>query len=85
MRSQHIWTSRDKDGRKREVRVTKFEATGSSRRNSRRRGMDILRCPAARMICATCAHHFPKDQRRRASAEDFAAVDKMLRDQSLNG
>ena len=24
MRSQHIWTSRDEDGRKREVRVTKF-------------------------------------------------------------
>ena len=28
---------------------------------------------------------FRKYQRRRASAEDFAAVDKMLRDQILNG
>jgi len=28
---------------------------------------------------------FRKYQRRRASAEDFAAVDKMLRDQTPNG
>lgn len=86
MRSQHIWTSRDKDGRKREVRVTKFG--GHWKFQAKFRGeaewiyfdvplLDDLR--ALREII------FRKYQRRRASAEDFEAVDRMLRDQMRDG
>ena len=82
MRSQHIWTLRDHEGRKREVRVTKFGGAWRFQAKYRdeedwtyydRPLIDDLR--ALRDII------FRKYQRRRASAEDFAAIDKMLRDQ----
>jgi hypothetical protein len=82
MRSQHIWTVRDEDGRKREVRVTKFG--GAWKFQSKYHDelawvyhdvplLDDLR--ELRDII------FRKYQRRRASAEDFAAIEKMLADQ----
>ena len=67
MRSQHIWTEKDADGRKREVRVTKFDGVWkfqAKQRNLR----DII---------------FRKYQRRRASAEDLASVEKLLNQQSI--
>jgi hypothetical protein len=47
--------------------------------------MDILRRPLLNDLRDLHDIIFRKYQRRRASAEDFAAVDKMLRDQILNG
>ena len=82
MRSQHIWTSRDNDGRKREVRVTKFG--GAWRFQAKYRDEEdwtYYDMPLIDDLRALRDIIFRKYQRRRASAEDFAAVDKMLRDQ----
>ena len=80
MRSQHIWTEKDADGRKREVRVTKFGgewrfqakfADEPSWTYYERPQFDDL--TAARDLV------FRKYQRRRASAEDVAGLDRLLR------
>ena len=82
MRSQHIWTSRDYEGRKREVRVTKFG--GAWRFQAKYRDEEdwtYYDMPLIDDLRELRDIIFRKYQRRRASAEDFAAVDKMLRDQ----
>ena len=81
MRSQHVWTEKDDDGRKREVRVTKFgghwkwQAKYADEENwtyyDRPLHADLVE---ARDLI------FRKYQRRRASAEDVEALDKMLRE-----
>ena len=82
MRSQHIWNSRDEAGRKREVRVTKFG--GAWRFQAKYRDEEdwtYYDSPLLEDLRELRDIIFRKYQRRRASAEDFAAVDKMLRDQ----
>ena len=86
MRSQHIWTSRDEDGRKREVRVTKFGGNWKFQAKFHdEEEWTYYDVPPLDDLRDLCGIIFRKYRRRRASAEDFAAVDKMLRDQSLNG
>ena len=86
MRSQHIWTSRDEDGRKREVRVTKFGGSWKFQAKFRdEEDWTYYDIPPLDDLRDLRDIIFRKYQRRRASAEDFAAVDKMLRDQTLNG
>jgi hypothetical protein len=79
MRSQHIWKERDTEGRKREVRVTKFGgvwrfqakyADESEWTYYERPLLDDLR--ALKDVV------FRKYQRRRASAEDVASIEKLL-------
>jgi len=83
MRSQHIWTSRDEDGRKREVRVTKFgghwKFQAKFHDEEKWTYYDVPPVDDLRELRDII---FRKYQRRRASAEDFAAVDKMFRDQT---
>ena len=82
MRSQHIWTSRDEEGRKREVRVTKFG--GQWKFQAKFRDEDewtYYEVPLIDDLVELRDIIFRKYQRRRASAEDFAAVDTMLREQ----
>lgn len=79
MRSQHIWKEKDAEGRKREVRVTKFggewrfQAKYADEENwtyyDRPLHEDLVN---ARDVV------FRKYQRRRASAEDVAALDQLL-------
>ncbi len=79
MPSQHIWTEKDEEGRKREVSATKFGGKWS------------LQSKTAEEIEWT--YHDPplfddllklkdviarKYQRRRASADDVASVDKLI-------
>ena len=81
MPSQHIWTEKGRDGRKREVRATKFggrwrlqsKAAGEGTWTYHERPLpgDLLRL---KEIIAR------KYRRRRASAEDVAAVEQLLRD-----
>jgi hypothetical protein len=82
MRSQHIWTSRDEEGRKREVRVTKFGGHWRFQAKFRDAGewiyYDVPPIDDLRELRDVI---FRKYQRRRASAEDLAAVEKMLREQ----
>jgi hypothetical protein len=80
MRSQHIWKERDAEGRKREVRVTKFGGVwrfqakyvdDSEWTYYERPLLDDLR--ALKDVV------FRKYQRRRASAEDVDSIEKLLR------
>jgi len=79
MRSQHIWKEKDPDGRKREVRVTKFGGVWRFQAKYEdeldwtyyeRPPLDDLR--ELKDIV------FRKYQRRRASAEDVASIEKLL-------
>jgi hypothetical protein len=81
MPSQHIWTEKDDEGQKREVRATKFG--GKWRLQAKTAGEtewtyydrpqleDLLKL---KKIIAR------KYQRRRASADDVASVDKLVAD-----
>jgi len=83
MRSQHIWTEKDEEGRKREVRVTKFG--GVWKFQAKKQGEDqwtYYDRPLLEDLREARAVVFRKYQRRRASAEDVAALEKLLRDLS---
>ena len=79
MPSQHIWTEKDEEGRKREVRATKFG--GKWRFQSKAAGDldwtyydrplmdDLLKL---KEIIAR------KYQRRRATADDVASIDRLI-------
>jgi hypothetical protein len=80
MRSQHIWKEKDDEGRKREVRVTKFGGAWKFQAKfadesewtyyERPRLQDLM---ALREVVSR------KYRRRRASSEDLASVDRLLR------
>jgi hypothetical protein len=82
MPSQHIWTDRNEDGRKREVRATKFgrawrlqaKVTGDLDWTYYDRPLleDLL---TLKEILAR------KYQRRRASIEDVASIEKLIEEQ----
>lgn len=80
MRSQHIWTEKDAHGRKREVRVTKFG--GEWRFQAKLRDetdWTYYDRPLLEDLLALKDVVFRKYQRRRASAEDLAAIEKLVR------
>jgi hypothetical protein len=83
MRSQHIWTEKDEDGRKREVRVNKF---GGAWRFQAKRADDERWTYYDRPLLEDLRNLreiiFRKYQRRRASAEDLASVEKLLSENS---
>ena len=80
MRSQHIWSEKDAEGRKREVRVTKF---GGVWRFQAKRADEsdwtYYDRPLLDDLLALKDVIFRKYQRRRASAEDLASIEKLLR------
>jgi hypothetical protein len=78
--SQHVWKEKDADGRKREVRVTKFG--GVWRFQAKFADEDswtYYERPLHEDITMLRDVIFRKYQRRRASAEDVAAIDELLR------
>jgi len=81
MRSQHIWTEKDADGRKREVRVTKF---GGAWRFQAKHADELdwtyYERPLLEDLLKLKDIIFRKYQRRRASAEDLESVEKLLRE-----
>ena len=80
MRSQHVWKERDAEGRKREVRVTKFggEWKFQAKFTDEERWTYYDR-PLTEDIVALRDVVFRKYQRRRASSEDVESIDKLLR------
>ena len=85
MPSQHIWTERDEEGRKREVRATKFG--GNWRLQAKTAGepdWTYYDRPLLEDLLKLKDIIFRKYQRRRASAEDVAAVEKLIRDLTTN-
>jgi hypothetical protein len=83
MRSQHIWTERDEHGSKREVRATRF---GGRWRLQAKTAADLdwtyYECPLLADLLALKDILFRKYQRRRASSEDVASVEKLIADQT---
>jgi hypothetical protein len=80
MRSQHIWRERDADGRKREVRATKF---GGAWRLQAKFADEISWTyydnPSREDLLTLKDLIFRKYQRRRASFEDVKSVEELLR------
>ena len=86
MRSQHIWKERDAEGRKREVRVTKFGGVW----RFQAKYTDELEWTYYERPLLDDLHVlkdvvFRKYQRRRASAEDVASIEKLIHDREGNG
>ena len=82
MRSQHIWTDRNEDGRKREVRATKF---GGAWRFQAKLAGDLdwtyYERPLLEDLLTLKEIVVRKYQRRRASAEDLASIEKLIQEQ----
>ncbi|MEY2555354.1 MAG: hypothetical protein QOF93_498 [Verrucomicrobiota bacterium] len=85
MPSQHIWTEKDEDGRKREVRATKFGGNWRLQAKSKDDTEWIYYdVPLLEDLLALKDIVFRKYQRRRASAEDVASIDKLIKEQQAN-
>jgi hypothetical protein len=83
MRSQHIWTERDEDGSKREVCATRFG--GIWRLQAKTAGepdWTYYERPLLKDLLALKEILTRKYQRRRASSEDMASVEKLIADQT---
>jgi hypothetical protein len=81
MPRQHIWTEKDAEGRRREVRATKFG--GAWRFQGRRVGdadWTYYDVPAAADLMKLKEIIARKYRRRRASADDMASVEQLIRD-----
>jgi hypothetical protein len=79
MRSQHIWTDRNGNGRKREVRATKFG--GVWRLQSKTVGdldWTYYERPLLDDLLTLKEILARKYQRRRASSEDVGSVEKLI-------
>ena len=85
MPSQHIWTDRNEHGRKREVRATKF---GGAWRFQAKVAGDLdwayYERPLLEDLLALKKILVRKYQRRRASAEDLASIEKLIQEQGSN-
>jgi len=85
MRSQHIWTEKDGNGTKREVRATKF--AGAWRFQSKSAGdleWTYHDVPPLEDLLTLREIIQRKYRRRRASAEDLASVEKLIHDGAGN-
>ena len=82
MPSQHIWTDRNQDGRKREVRATKF---GGTWRLQAKMAGDLdwtyYDRPFLEDLLTLKEILVRKYQRRRASVEDVASIEKLIQEQ----
>src|SRR5436189_3477162 len=86
MPSQHIWMERSEDGRKREVRATKFG--GVWRLQAKTPGeldWTYYEQPLLDDLLSLKEVLVRKYQRRRASAEDVASIKRLIADQAEVG
>jgi hypothetical protein len=82
MPSQHIWTEKDNNGTKREVRAIKFGGTWRFQSKSADEvDWTYHQSPALNDLLRLKEIIERKYRRRRASAEDVASVDKLLKEQ----
>jgi hypothetical protein len=82
MPSQHIWRARSEDGKKREVRATKFG--GVWRLQAKTAGeldWTYYEQPLLEDLLSLKEVLVRKYQRRRASAEDVTSVERLIADQ----
>jgi hypothetical protein len=85
MPSQHIWTDRSPDGKRREVRATKF---GGAWRFQAKTAGDLdwtyYERPLLEDLLALKEILTRKYQRRRASIEDVVSIEKLIQRQGGN-
>jgi hypothetical protein len=85
MRSQHIWKEKDAEGRKREVRVTKFGGVWRFQaKHTDETDWTYYERPLLDDLRTLRDVVFRKYQRRRASAEDVDSIEKLLRQYAAN-
>jgi hypothetical protein len=85
MPRQHIWTEKDRHGKKREVRATKFG--GAWRLQSKIVGeteWTYYDSPPLHDLLTFKEIVARKYQRRRASMEDVGSVEKLIEEQRVN-
>ena len=81
MPSQHIWIEKDDEGRKREVRATKFGGKWRLQaKTSDESDWTYYDRPLLEDVLKLKEIIGRKYQRRRASADDVASIDKLIRD-----
>ena len=84
MRSQHIWTDRNQDGRKREVRATKFGGAWRFRAKvAGDRDWTYYDQPLPEDLLTLKEILVRKYHRRRASIEDVASIEKLIQEQRV--
>jgi hypothetical protein len=80
MRSQHIWTEKDREGRKREVRATKFGGVWRLQsKNADENRWTYYDSPPLEDLLTLRQIIARKYRRRRASSDDVTSVDKLIR------
>lgn len=80
MRSQHIWTEKDAEGRKREVRASKFGGVWRLQaKYADQTDWTYYDRPLLEDLLALKDIVFRKYQRRRAAVEDLQSIEKLLR------
>ena len=86
MPSQHIWRERNRHGRKREVRATRF---GGAWRFQAKTAGDLdwtyYERPLLEDLLALKEILVRKYQRRRASSDDLASIEKLIGEQHGSG
>ena len=81
MPSQHIWIEKDDEGRKREVRATKFGGKWRLQaKTADESDWTYYDRPLLEDVLKLKEIIGRKYQRRRASADDVASIDKLIRD-----
>ena len=86
MPNQHIWTEKDEDGRKREVRATKFGgAWRLQAKTSDELAWTYYDVPLLEDLRSLREIVDRKYRRRRASAEDVASVEKLIQERERDG
>jgi hypothetical protein len=86
MPSQHIWTEKDQDGKKREVRATKFGGVWRFQsKNSGETEWIYYDSPPLQDLLSLKEIVARKYQRRRASIEDVVSVTKLIEEQGGRG
>ena len=81
MPSQHIWIEKDDDGQKREVRATKFGGKWRLQaKTADESDWTYYDRPLLEDVLTLKEIIGRKYQRRRASADDVASIDKLIRD-----
>jgi hypothetical protein len=84
MRSQHIWKEKDADGLKREVRATKFGGTWRLQsKTEAEEQWTYYDVPPLTDLLKLKEIIERKYRRRRASAEDVASIDKLIKEQRV--
>ena len=85
MRSQHIWTERDAEGRKREVRATKFGGKWTLQaKTAGDESWTYFDDPPMDDLITLKDIVERKYQRRRASYEDVVSLEKLIQQRALD-